>query len=92
MQVCLNPPFLDGFTSILLQTLSNFGLNCKKSKQLVGFVKFYGEASKKITGRASSFFYGNGVKKIYGEGVKGLRRDLLIGYEHWLIAAQYSPP
>ena len=70
MQVCLNPPFLDGFTSILLQTLSNFGLNCKKSKQLVGFVKFYGEESKKITGRASSFFMGMASKRFTGRASK----------------------
>ena len=55
VRVCLKPPLQDGFTSILLQTLTNFesqGLNWKKDKGCF-FVKFYGEGVKKFTGRAS---------------------------------------
>ena len=72
VRVCLKPQLQDGFTLILLQTLTNFepqGLNWKKTMR-AGFCEV-------LRG---------GRQRIYREGVKGVSRDLLIGYEHCLIA------
>ena len=76
----------------IIANFVKFWVKLQKEQAAGGFCEVLWGGVKKNYGEGVKFFYGNGVKKIYGEGVKGLRRDLLIGYEHWLIAAQYSPP